>query len=478
MKRLSALLLFVACAAYAKPDSLNGVDAEIQRAMVQLHVPGAAVGVIRDGKVVLARGYGVRELGRPERVDAETVFSLASISKSFTTAVMATLVDEGKLDWDKPVRDYLPGFEMFDPVTTQLMTPRDLASHRSGLPRHDFLRFSTYLQPAELVRRLRYLPPSRTFRDGFQYNNLMFAAAGYLAGEVAGSNWNALVETRIFEPVGMTRSNTSPVDSAHDANHATGHRVDNGKVAPIEFYQYGKFGVAPAGAVASSINDMLKYLGMYLNAGRAGDRQVISAAQVQELWRGVTVDGNNSYALGWERTQRHERLLMQHGGSIDGFTAQIMLFPDQKIGIVVLNNQGSSLPRLVGNYLADRLLGAPNPRIAPPPGRSWEEDPPPAQVTGTRPSLPLSAYAGDYFHPAYGVIHIVVRGPELVLQFDAAEISLVHHHYDTFHSAGFRGMGMGLYQFRLNTAGHVAELSAPLESAVAPLVLVRQESIQ
>lgn len=473
---LVLLALTGATTLHAKPLVLPDIDRDIRRTMAEWQVPGAAVGVIQDGKVILAKGYGVRGIGQAMPVDADTVFSIASLSKSFTTAVMATLVDQGRLDWDKPVRDYLPSFQMYDPVATQLMTPRDLVSHRSGLPRHDFLRFSTYMQPADLVSRLRYLPPSRTFRDGYQYSNLMYATAGYLAGEVAGSTWNALVISRIFGPVGMTRSNTSPAQSERDPNHATGHQLRQGRIATMPFYQYEKFGVAPAGAVASTVNDMLRYLQMYLDQGRVGNRQVISAAQVEQLHRPVIPNDDAAYALGWNRTHRVGQAILQHGGAIDGFTAYMMLLPQRKTGIVVLNNlDGSRLPTLLANRIADHLLG-----VKPDIGSTTQKPRPapgsalPQRIAGTHTTLALEAYVGKYTHPAYGAVNVVQRERSLIVQFDALELPLTHYHYDVFSTEGYDDIGGGLWQFRLDTAGQVRQLLAPLEASVAPLVFVKE----
>lgn len=475
-------LLLAAASATASPaaDPLAGIDEQIERVMTQLEIPGAAVGVVVDGKVMLARGYGLREVGHEARVSADTVFSIASMTKSFTTAVMATLVDEGKLDWDTPVRQYLPGFEMYDPTVTQQLTPRDLLTHRTGMPRHDFLRFSTYLQPAELVARLRYLPPNRPFRDGYQYSNIMYATAGYLAGEVAGSTWNEAVRVRLFQPLGMLGSTTSVSESLQQPDHARPHLRAQGKVTTIPFYDHMKFGVAPGGAIGSSANDLLKYLQMYLNEGRAGGRQIISAAQLRQLHKPVTIDGSSNYALGWGVRQRHGEQIIQHGGSINGFTSFMAMVPQRKIGVVVLNNlQGSALPSVLTEYLVARLVsGADAGALQVAPEREWPPETPPARVAGTRTTLALDAYAGEYFHPAYGAIRVERRGAALTLKFDAFELPLKHHHYDTFFSEGRDYLGTGLYQFQMNTAGQIAQLSVPLEPAVAPFVFVRREKVQ
>ena len=462
--------------------ALQGFDAEVEATMHALNVPGVAIGVIRDGQVVLARGYGLRDIGKPEAVDAATVFAIGSMSKSFTTAVMATQVDEGKLDWNRPVRDYLPNFRLYDPIATELATPRGLVSDRTGLPRHDFIRMSTYVDRAEVVRRLRYMPPSKTFREGYQYNNLMYVTAGYLSGVIAGSTWEDLVRERIFQPLGMTRSNTSVKDSARIDNHAMPHVLKDGKPVVTAFYDYQRFGIGPNGAVNSTVDDVLKYLRMHIDHGRAADgRQVISAAQVDELFKPVTVSGpDTSYALAWERGQRHGATYVAHGGAITGFTSQMIVFPDRKTGIVVLNNLGSRLPSLVAWRLADRLLGqaggdylaTPAPSAAARAGASSRGDTKlPTRITGTRPTLPLAAYTGDWTHPAFGKVRVDVKNDGLVVHFDAMDLSLRHYHYDTFEVTGWGG----LVSFRLDDAGKPGQMLLPLEPEVEDFVFVRPE---
>lgn len=457
--------------------ALQGFDAEVEATMRALNVPGVAVGVIRDGQVVLARGYGVREIGKPDAVDAATVFAVGSMSKSFTTAVMATQVDEGKLDWDRPVREYLPDFRLYDPVATELATPRDLVTHRTGLPRHDFIRMSTYVDRAEVVRRLRYMPPSKSFREGYQYNNLMYVTAGYLSGVIAGSTWEDLVRDRIFVPLGMQRSNTSVKDSARIDNHAMPHVLKDGKPTVTAFYDYQRFGIGPNGAVNSTTDDMLKYLRMHIDHGRAVDgRQVISEAQVKELFTPVTVSGpDTAYALAWDRGQRHGQTFVEHGGAITGFTSQMIVFPDSKTGIVVLNNLGSRLPSLLAWRLADRLLGHAGDdylaSLTATGGGSRGESKLPARITGTRPTLPLAAYTGNWTHPAYGKVRVDAKDGGLVVHFDAMDLTLKHYHYDTFEVVGWGG----LVDFNIGESGKPAQMLLPLEAAVEDFVFTRAE---
>ncbi len=459
--------------------AIAGIDADVDRAMQALHVPGVAVGVIVDGKVILAKGYGVREAGQPALVDADTLFDIGSMTKSFTATAVAAMVDDGKLEWDKPVVDYLPWFRLYDPIATQLITPRDLLTHRSGLPRHDFIRISTYLSREELVHRVRYLEPSATFRQKFQYNNLMYVTAGYLAGFEAGTTWEDLVKQRIFVPVGMTHSNTSAVELQQSDDYAHPHDLKDGKVVTIPVYDYQKFGVGPNGAVNSCVEDMLKYLEFHLSDGNVDGKQVISVAQMKQLHNPSTAaTGGEQYALGWFVLYHRGHKILEHGGAIDGFTSDMALLPEEKTGVVVLNNRATALPQDITNDLMDRLLGL-KPQdyleqtlAAQARGQANEaaakQKFDAARIPTTHPSLELTAYTGAYFHPAYGVIHVERDGDGLVVRFDALDLHLRHYHYDTF------AYETNLAQFHLGEGGKVKEMLLPLEPAVKPLVFVKQ----
>lgn len=482
--KLCRWLLFFFCSTALRPqDPFNGFDADVERAMKVLHVPGAAVGVIRDGNVVLAKGYGVREAGKNAAVDPDTIFAVGSMTKSFTAITVAMMIDAGKLDWDRPVRDYLPWFRMYDPVASELITPRDLLTHRSGLPGHNFIRFSTPLDRAELVRRLRYLEPNRTFRDVYQYNNLMYVTAGFLAGEMAHSTWENLVTERIFSPLGMTGSTVSVADTVKHEDFARPHLLRKDQAQVTEFYNYQQFGVGPNGAVNSTVNDFLKYLQFQLGDGTAGEKRLVSQAQMQQLHRPITVSPQGgSYAPGFDVTAYRGHAVLQHGGAITGFTSMMMLLPEYHAGIVVMNNLGTALPTILTHELADRLLG-----LTPMDylgeslqahERSIEHERTERKkieserLPGTKPSLQLAAYAGEYFHPAYGTIRVESAADGLVVHFGALDVELKHFNFDTFECRSEYLSGMA--QFHLNPAGQVAELWLPLEPAVKPFVFVKR----
>jgi CubicO group peptidase (beta-lactamase class C family) len=465
-------LIFAAPADVAK--LLAGFDTEVEAARVDWEVPGIAVGIIQEGQIVHAKGYGHRAINSKQPVTPRSVFAVGSVTKSFTAAVLATLVDEGKLEWDRPVREYLAWFRLFDPVATELITPRDLLCHRSGLPRHDFIRFAVPLARKDLVYRLRYLEPSKSFRSTYQYQNLMYVTAGFLAGELAGSSWEQLVRQRIFQPLGMTGSTVAVSDSRQLPDFALPHERREGNITPEDFYDYQRFGVGPNGAVNSSVDDMLKYLQFHIEGRTAGGREIISRAQMREMHSPqMTMGLSGEYGLGWIVGTRVGKRFIHHGGSITGFQAWAGFLPQEKLGVVVLTNLNPNpLPAAIGLAAVDRMLGGKaqslpkRSRLQTQPTESRRREPKP----GTHPSHLLTDFTGDYSHPAYGPVQVEVKTgqQQLSIVFPAATLELKHFHYDTFQ----RSDG-SLVQFHMNEDGEIERFSITLESAVKPLVFVR-----
>ncbi|QEE27053.1 serine hydrolase [Terriglobus albidus] len=488
LSRVVTLCLLAVCSVLL-PGQVSGpafdvstVDADVAHAMSAFHAPGVAVGILVDGKVVLVKGYGVRRAGSPQPVDADTLFDIGSITKSFTGMAVAEMVDDGKLDFDTPVTQYLPGFRLYDPIATQLITPRDLLGHRSGLSRHDFIRYSTHLTPDEFIQRLRYLEPNHTFRETFQYNNLMYVVAGYLAGHANGTSWEQLFHDRIFVPLDMTHSNSSAREIQQSPDFATPHEVTNDTAAPIPFYDYQSFGIGPNGAVNSSVNDMLKYLAFHMGDGTANGKVVLSPKQFTQIHRAISADGDLSYAMGWIIEHRAGYRLLLHDGSINGFTAMVALIPEKHTAIVVLNNAETALPKAVAENFLSRYLNLPfhdridaiKQNIDTARKKSAEADA--AFEAGRLPhaptSLPLSAYAGEWFHPAFGKVSMTVEGDVLDLHFDALTLHFRHYNYDTF-VASDPFTGRLTASFHLDAQGKVTELSIPLERTVKPFVFTR-----
>lgn len=285
MKRLTsrfAIWLLIIAAfgrvAPARQDPLEGLDQYITEAMRSWEVPGLAIAIVKDDRVLLAKGYGVRKLGDPAPVNEHTLFAIGSASKAFTAASIAMLVDEGKLKWDDPVTNYLPGFQLFDPYATRELTVRDLLCHRSGLERADLLWYGSAFGREEILRRIRYLKPSWSFRSRFGYQNIMFLAAGQIIPAITGKSWDDFVKERLFAPLGMSSSNTSVRDLARSDNSATPHAKIEGKVEPIAWRNIDN--VAPAGSINSSAADMAQWIRLNLNWGKFNDKQLISSGAI------------------------------------------------------------------------------------------------------------------------------------------------------------------------------------------------------
>src|SRR4051794_22317400 len=230
--------------------------------MAKWHVPGAAVAVIYKGEVILSKGYGLRDVAKSLPVTPETLFAIGSCTKAFTSFDIALLVEEDKLNWDTPIREYLPDFRMFDPVASEQMTARDLTSHRGGLPRHDFLWYGSSFSREELYHRLRYLKPNKPFRSGYDYQNLMFMLAGYLVGKVAGTSWEAFTQQRILDRLGMSDTNFSVSVSETAANASLPYEFQDDTIKLIPFRNIDN--VAPAGSINSTLVDMLKWLRLHM----------------------------------------------------------------------------------------------------------------------------------------------------------------------------------------------------------------------
>jgi CubicO group peptidase (beta-lactamase class C family) len=450
-----ATLLSVGAAADLK-GTLDGFDDFMAAAMREFKVPGVAVAVVKDGKIILAKGYGYRDVARQLPMTGATLFPIASITKSFTVTALGTLVDQGRLDWDKPVREYLPGFRMYDPVATEQLTARDMVTHRSGLPRHDLIWYSSSLSREELVARLRYLEPNKPIREKFQYNNLMFITAGYLGGRILGSSWEDLVRKGILEPLGMINSTFSSDGARKSTDYALPYRK-NRKTEVVSEIAFSKWGdVGPAGAMNSSINDMSKYLLMHLSKGAFAGKQVLGRNNVDQMQSPQMIlqgsplfaeIGESSYGMGFfiETYRGHKHV--QHGGNLDGFSLMLSFLPNDGIGVVVLTNlDGTFLRNLIPYVVYDRLLGLDSIdwvqryREIESKERSQEISADKKGYTGrhegTHPSHDLAEYAGEFEHPGYGKLAIQVKGNgnagKLYLKLNDVERPLEHFHYDTF----------------------------------------------
>jgi len=476
-------------------EALDGFATFAEATLKEWAVPGAAVVVVKDGAVVLSRGFGLRDVARGLGVTGRTLFAIGSSTKAFTTLILASLVDEGRLEWDTPVRAYLPSFTLYDPLATERMTPRDLVTHRSGLPAHDLMWYNSPLSRGEFVDRLRYLQPSQDFRAAWQYQNLTFITAGYLIERVTGHTWEELVTERIFQPLGMERSNLSVDKSRQDPDHALPYQGVDGQPVEIPFRNVDMLG--PAGSINSSADDMARWLLPHLGDGRHGDRRIVSAGQLAQLHapQMVMATGDkvpthykeaphSSYGLGWFVQPYRGRSMIHHGGNVDGFSAMAALLPTENIGVAVLSNGNDNpAPVILALNVVDRLLGLDQvrwnerekemaARLSEAAERGKERSAA-ARVTGTRPSHDLDAYAGDYEHPGYGVMSIARDGAALRATYNGLDSALAHYHYDIFEVVHDLFAVPPKALFSINSEGDIDSVSVPFEPAAPDIVFRR-----
>jgi len=475
--------------------ALADFEAEVERIRTDWKVPGLALAVVKDGEVIYAKGHGLRDVARKLPMTADTLLPIGSSTKAFTTAVMAALVDEGKLDWEKPIRTWIPWFKLQDPVATDRMTPLDLVTHRSGMPRHDSLWYNATLGRREMVQRLQYLEPNKDFRTDFQYNNAMFLTAGFLTEEITGRSWEENVRTRIFQPLGMKRANFSVEATQKDADFSQPYREEkDGTVKAIPYR--GITNVGPAGSINASVNEMAAWVAMHLRKGAFQGKVVLSPTSVAFLHTPKMVLGTpqtkpevvpGGYAPGWftDVYRGHQRI--HHGGNIDGFSAMVMMVPDSDLGIVVLTNLDSTPTRdLLPRYVIDRVLGleaqdwsgAALKRKAE--GKAQErEAEAKKQATrkpGTQPSHPLEDYAGDFEHPGYGTVRTEVKANRIEVTFNGIRTPLAHWHYDTFNGLKTEDPVFEDEKFQFGTGldGEIESLAIALEPSVKPIVFTRK----
>jgi CubicO group peptidase (beta-lactamase class C family) len=440
------------------------IEQTISRAMDEFDVPGMAVSVVYNDAVFYSAGHGILETGKVGRVDDETLFQIASVSKAFTAAALAILVDEGKIDWDDPVIDYLPEFRMHDPWVTREFTIRDLLTHRSGLPigAGDLLLFpQTNTTRDEIILAMRHLKPSSSFRSRYAYDNLLYIIAGEVVASVSGTSFEDFLEQRLLIPLGMSDCTATLARTAPDAVKATPHVLTDGKLETTLSLESSL--AAAAGGVNCSARSMAIWAQFALNKGMAADgEQLISAAQFKQLLGPVTLlpgsgyvaenTGSylNAYALGWGVSTFYGQPLLSHSGGLWGMTTFLVILPEQNLAVFVSNNLMSAAPRAVANDIVDQFLRD----VSQDAGKDWIKivaeasakrqsdgatavaEAQAAKDANSKPSLPLEAYVGTYRDVWYGDISIS-ESDDGELQFvSGRSASLVgpmeHFQFDTF----------------------------------------------
>jgi len=443
----ASLVCGYSVAAAAINDPVAELDAFIARTLKEYQVPGAAVAVVRDGKVALVKGYGVRDVSKPGGVDENTIFQLASVTKTLTAAAAATVVDEGKLDWDKPIFNYLPEFAGYDAYMTRWLTERDLLAQRTGWPAFTGDQLDSFgYDRAEILRRLRFFKPRYSLREVAQYSNPGFFVAGEVAARCAKQSWNDLVEQSLFRPLQMSRSGTV-IKALQDPNAPAAHALVDGKVAIVEPSELDITGAASSGT--STAADMSKLLLMFVNKGTYNGKRILKPETVAEIFKRSMVSAIDFtdlppisdatgfyYGLGVGSYDYAGHQIIEKGGALAGVRTSIVMVPDKNAGIVVLANLNlTAFPEAVRAYFLNQLLGM-NPEadqkeilarneqlkkiMAPPPAPKN-----PGKFNGTLQSL-VGVYENDY----YGRCEIVPDGNGVKIQFGPAKYPATLKHWN------------------------------------------------
>lgn len=491
MRRSSSGLIALLLSAGRAAAQLEGLDRDVEAAMKEWQVPGLALAVVKDGRVMHSKAYGYRDLEKKLPVTPRTLFGIGSITKSFTVLALSTLAEEGKLDWERPVRDYAPDFRLKDAPATALATTADLVSHRTGLPRHDNMWFTGFGR-ADIFARLRYLEPSRDFRSTFQYNNVMYMAAGMVAERIAGGGrtWEELVRERLFLPLGMRTSNFSVQVSEKTDDWSRNYALDKDELKLIP-PTYAVEAICPAGCINSTLEEMTRYLELHLQRGViAGSGNRLLPARHFELMRepriffpaggfGSERLGPGGYGMGFAAVTYRGHRMVFHTGSIGGYHSLLAFLPEDNLGVMILANRvARAVPQLLALSIWDRLLGlepggwhakfAADEKAAKEKAAAARQSFEAGRKQGTKPSHSAAEYAGIYKHPAYGEVAFTEKAGEISFRFGGQPRTLHHHHYDVFSYDDQQRL-----RFITNTAGEIDQVAVRLEPAVDEIVFTK-----
>ena len=477
----------------AVAKGLVGFDAYMEKLVKDWNVPGIGVAVVARDQVVLAKGWGYRDYGKKLPFTPRTVVPIASNTKLFTSVAAGLLVEEGKLAWDLPVKQFVPSIRFYNDALDATVTIRDMLGHRTGITRHDTIWYKSDFTRKELFERLRYLEPKEPVRQLFLYNNMMYAGGGYVIELLSGKTWEAFVQERIFDPLGM-KSSVFSIDAmlaAAEPGVPWTERRDSFELYEIPYYREAA-GVGPAGSINSNLEDMSRWLIALLNGGRLEGRQSIPSAVLKETARpGIALANtaletrgwsellNAAYGTGRWTASYRGHLISYHGGDINGFHSQVALLPSAGYGVVVLviGDHAAPLYNVVAYQIFERLLGLPrtpwSERLleirlkGKEAGRQARAKAGAGQLAGTRPAHALQDYAGEYEHPAYGVLTIGQAGDTLSFDFHKIRLPLTHFHFERFDTPDDEQDGKWSVNFVTSPQGEVDRAVMSLDEAEA-----------
>ena len=484
-------------------SSLEGVENDLNQILKATKGAGFAVAVVNKDKVIYSKGFGYRDYENKIPADGNTLFAIGSSTKAFTSAILGVLRKEDKLSFDDSPIKHIPELRFYNDEMNNGIIIEDLMTHRTGLPRHDY---SWYLFPSfnkdSLLQRVVHQEPFTEVRKQWYYNNFMFLAQGVIAERLTGKSWEDNVRERFFQPLGMSRSNLSIKELEKSANAAIGYGLKKDSIInKMKYYKIA--GMAPAGSINSSVNEMSKWMMTWLNKGKFNDKEVIPAPYVDQAMGSHMVVSSglpnkelpnmhmSNYGYGWFISSYKGHYMVQHGGNIDGFSANVALFPSDSIGVVVLANQnGSAIPSLVRNTISDRMLNVDKTdwvgkfkegkEKAKKNAKEGEKSQSSGQKENTRPSHIKLDFTGSYSNPGYGPFEINVEKDSLFAKFLLKKMWLKHYHYDVFQPFEVKESKIDTsensqlrFNFITNDSGDISGVKLKVEAAIDPILFKR-----
>lgn len=447
--------------------------------MKNWNMPGVGVGIVKNGQLVYFKGYGYRDYEKKLPITANTLFQIASNTKLFTATAIGLLVNEGKLDWDKPVKTFVPSIQFYNNELNNTITIRDMLSHRTGVTRHDLIWYKADFTRAELFAKLQYLEPVQSLRQGFLYNNLMYAASGHIINLIEGKTWENYVQEKLFNPLKMTHTVFSIADMQKQPDYFVPYneKRDTNILYKIP-YNNETDGVGPCGSIISSINDLSHWLGALMNKGRYEGTQVIPEAIVNATKEPSIVESNASadkgytevlnpvYGMGRESLSYRGHQLILHGGDLNGIHSQVSYMPQDSIGVIVfvIGDHSMRYDPIIFNVYEHLLgmsitpwseRGLKDRDAAKKMSRAGRAKAGVGQIKGTKPSHPLEDYLGNFENSAYGIINVAQKDTQMAFTLHNIHIPMLHFHYDRFDTDNDEENGFYSLNYQTNPQGDV-----------------------
>ncbi len=477
-------------------QKLAGFDAFMEKTLKDWNAPGIGVGIVIGDKLVFAKGYGYRDYEKKLPITAQTMYPIASNTKLFTAVAAGMLVEDGKLTWDRPIRESVPTIEFYNSYLNNTITLRDMLAHRTGITRHDSIWYKSDYSTKELFERLKYLDPKESPRQIFLYNNMMYAGVGHTIQLESGKPWPDFVREKIFQPLGMSHTVFSITDMLKQPDYGVPftERRDSMELYKIPYYE-DTDGLAAAGAIISNIEDMSHWLIALMNNGQYNGKAVLPAKVLQATMepaialpnatgqtRGWWEVLNQAYGMGRWTASYRGHLIAYHGGDLPGFHSQISFMPNERIGVIVfvIGNHTAPLYNPISYNVYERLLGMDltpwtdrlldirlkNKKA----GMEARSKAGFGRVANTKPSHDLADYVGEYDHPAYGPLRISLKDNALRFDFHKLGLPLAHFHYDRFDSPDDEEEGKWSINFGTNPQGDIDKATVSLDEGEVTFV--------